>query len=32
MENQLKLKVCGSTKLNQIQALIELKIDFLGFI
>lgn len=32
MENQLKLKVCGLTQLNQIQALIELKIDFLGFI
>jgi len=32
MENQLKLKVCGLTKLNQIQELIDLKVDFLGFI
>ena len=32
MENQLKLKVCGLTKLNQIQELIELKVDFLGLI
>ncbi len=27
-----KIKVCGLTKLNQIQELIELKVDFLGFI
>lgn len=32
MENQLKLKVCGLTKLDQIQELIDLKVDFLGFI
>lgn len=32
MENQLKLKVCGLTKLDQIQELIDLKADFLGFI
>lgn len=30
--NQLQLKVCGLTKLDQIQELIDLKIDFLGFI
>lgn len=28
----LQLKVCGLTKLDQIQELIDLKIDFLGFI
>lgn len=27
-----KLKVCGLTKLNQIQELISMKVDFLGFI
>lgn len=27
-----KIKVCGLTKLNQIQELIELKVNFLGFI
>ncbi len=27
-----KLKVCGLTKLNQIQELIDMKVDFLGFI
>ncbi|MFT3919449.1 MAG: phosphoribosylanthranilate isomerase [Cloacibacterium sp.] len=27
-----KIKVCGLTKFNQIQELIELKVDFLGFI
>lgn len=30
--NQLQLKVCGLTKLEQMQELIDLKIDFLGFI
>lgn len=30
--NQLQLKVCGLTKLDQIQELIDLKINFLGFI
>ena len=29
---QQKLKVCGLTKLNQIQELISIKIDYLGFI
>lgn len=29
---QPKLKVCGLTKLNQIEELISLKVDFLGFI
>ncbi len=28
----MKLKVCGLTKLNQIQELISLNVDFLGFI
>ncbi|AZB22646.1 phosphoribosylanthranilate isomerase [Kaistella haifensis] len=28
----MKLKVCGLTKLDQIQELISLKVDFLGFI
>lgn len=28
----MKLKVCGLTKLNQIQELIDMKTDFLGFI
>lgn len=31
-KNQLQLKVCGLTKLDQIQELIDLKVDFLGFI
>lgn len=31
-KSQLQLKVCGLTKLNQIQELIDLKVDFLGFI
>lgn len=26
------IKVCGLTKLNQIQELVDLKVDFLGFI
>lgn len=30
--DQLQIKVCGLTKLDQIQELIDLKIDFLGFI
>ncbi|WP_228374647.1 phosphoribosylanthranilate isomerase [Chryseobacterium sp. FH1] len=30
--DQLQLKVCGLTKLDQIKELIDLKIDFLGFI
>lgn len=30
--DQLQLKVCGLTKLDQIQELIDLKINFLGFI
>ncbi len=29
---EYQLKVCGLTKLNQIQELIDLKVDFLGFI
>ena len=29
---EYQLKVCGLTKLNQINDLIDLKIDFLGFI
>jgi len=29
---EYQLKVCGLTKLNQIKELIELKVDFLGFI
>ena len=32
MENQIKLKVCGLTKLDHIKELIDLKVDFLGFI
>jgi phosphoribosylanthranilate isomerase len=32
MESQFQVKVCGLTKLNQIQELIDLKVDFLGFI
>ena len=31
-KSQLRIKVCGLTKLNQIQELIILNIDFLGFI
>jgi len=31
-KSQLQIKVCGLTKLNQIKELIELKVDFLGFI
>ena len=31
-KNQLQLKVCGLTKIKQIQEVIELKVDFLGFI
>ena len=32
MESQFQVKVCGLTKLNQIKELINLKVDFLGFI
>ena len=32
MESQFQVKVCGLTKLNQIKDLIDLKVDFLGFI
>ena len=32
MENSIQIKVCGLTKLDQIDELIDLKIDFLGFI
>lgn len=32
LQSQIKLKVCGLTKLNQIQELIYLNVDFLGFI
>ncbi|WP_228430007.1 phosphoribosylanthranilate isomerase [Chryseobacterium binzhouense] len=32
INHQPKLKVCGLTKLNQIKELIDLKIDYLGFI
>ncbi len=32
INNQPKLKVCGLTKLDQIEELVELKVDFLGFI
>ncbi|TDX86476.1 phosphoribosylanthranilate isomerase [Epilithonimonas xixisoli] len=31
-KSQLQLKVCGLTKLNQIQGLVDLNVDFLGFI
>jgi len=31
-KNHLQVKVCGLTKLDQIQELIGLKVDFLGFI
>lgn len=30
--NQIKLKVCGLTRLNQIHELISMNVDFLGFI
>ena len=32
LQSQINLKVCGLTKLNQIQELIYLNVDFLGFI
>lgn len=32
MNNQLRLKVCGLTRLDQVQELISLNTDFLGFI
>lgn len=32
MKSQFQVKVCGLTKLNQIKDLIDLKVDFLGFI
>lgn len=32
MESQFQVKVCGLTKLNQIKELIDLKVDFMGFI
>jgi phosphoribosylanthranilate isomerase len=32
MESQFQVKVCGLTKLNQIKELINLEVDFLGFI
>ncbi|MCG2793656.1 MAG: phosphoribosylanthranilate isomerase [Weeksellaceae bacterium] len=32
MENELKLKVCGLTRASQIQELISMNVDFLGFI
>ncbi|MFN3019775.1 phosphoribosylanthranilate isomerase [Chryseobacterium sp. TY3] len=32
LKSQIQLKVCGLTKLDQIQELINLKVDFLGFI
>ena len=32
INRQPKLKVCGLTKLNQIKELIDLEVDFLGFI
>ena len=31
-KSPLQVKVCGLTQLNQIQELISLKVDFLGFI
>lgn len=31
-KSQLQLKVCGLTRLSQIQELIDLQVDFLGFI
>ena len=31
-KSQLQVKVCGLTKLNQIQELVDLNVDFLGFI
>lgn len=32
MNNQLRIKVCGLTRLDQVQELISLNTDFLGFI
>jgi len=32
MESQFQVKVCGLTKLNQIKELVDLEVDFLGFI
>ena len=32
MERQFQVKVCGLTKLNQIKELVDLEVDFLGFI
>lgn len=32
LENNLRLKVCGLTVLDQIKELVNLKVDFLGFI
>ncbi|MCA6065712.1 phosphoribosylanthranilate isomerase [Chryseobacterium sp. RG1] len=32
MKNQLRIKVCGLTRLDQVQELISLNTDFLGFI
>ncbi len=32
LESQIRLKVCGLTKLDQIEALISLNVNFLGFI
>ncbi|PZU86013.1 MAG: phosphoribosylanthranilate isomerase [Chryseobacterium sp.] len=32
MKSQFQIKVCGLTRLNQIKELIDLKVDFLGFI
>lgn len=32
MESQFQVKVCGLTKLNQIKELVDLKVNFLGFI
>lgn len=31
-KSQLQIKVCGLTRLDQIEELLELKVDFLGFI
>lgn len=31
-KSQLQIKVCGLTKLNQVKELVDLKVDFLGFI
>ena len=32
LKSPIKLKVCGLTKLNQIVELVQMNIDFLGFI